>query len=86
MNGRVPESGLPVAKMPPAAPSPFTITAPEQQVSIGVAETPAGQRLAIQVTTLLDAAAAKQLADAIGQAAGSMPSSRIVLANGVLAQ
>lgn len=66
----------------PAAP--FTIAAPEQQIQIGVADTPAGPRLAIVITTLLEPAAAKQFADAIGQAAASLPSSRIVLANGVL--
>ena len=69
-----------------AAPAkPFTIAAPEQQVSIGVAETPDGPKLAVMVTTLIDPAAAKQLADAFGKCAAGLPSSRLVLANGVLA-
>ena len=69
---------------PPTRPDPVVIPAPEQQISVGVADTPAGPRLAIVVTTLLEPAAAKQIGEAISNAAAAMPTSRIVLANGVI--
>lgn len=65
-------------------PAPVTIAAPEQQIGIAIADTPAGQRLAITITCLLPAEQARQLADAISQAARSMSTAGLVVAGGTV--
>lgn len=56
------------------------VAVPEQQIGIAVADTPAGPRLAVTITCLLPADAARSLADAIGQAAGSMSATGLTTA------
>ena len=62
------------------------------QLGIALADTPAGQRLAfvaasgpVNLTLLLTAAEAKQMAKQMADAAASMSSSGLVVANGALA-
>ena len=54
-------------------------------LALGLADTPAGQRLAVQVTVLLTAAEAKEVAAGIATIAASMSTSGLVVANGAIA-
>jgi hypothetical protein len=78
---------------PPAFPAGPGQAGPAQpvQFALGMAETPAGQRLALvavsgplNLTLLLTAAEAKQLAKQVADAASSMSTSGLVVANGVM--
>ncbi len=66
------------------------MSTPEQQperpssLTIGLVDTPAGQRLSVALTLLLDADGAKAFAKAITAAAEGMSSSGLVVANGVM--
>jgi hypothetical protein len=50
------------------------------QASLGLADTPLGQRLAIMITVILGKDAATQLADNIKTAAGQLSGTRLVIA------
>ena len=70
-------------------PQPATPAQPAQpagiqgaQLGLGLVDTPAGQRLAVQLIVLLTAAEAKQLAEGIAGIASSMSSSGLVVAIG----
>ena len=58
--------------------------APVQQLAVGLADTPQGQRLAVTVTMLLDADGAKALAGAIAAAAENMSSAGMAVATSPL--
>jgi hypothetical protein len=57
---------------------------PGRQRATALVDTPAGQRLAIQVTLLLTADEAKGLAAAVGSIAASMSTTGLIIANGAM--
>jgi hypothetical protein len=62
---------------PPAASQPA-------QLALALVDTPAGQRLAVQLTLMLGADEAKAFGAAVTDIAASMSTSGLVVANGVL--
>ena len=54
------------------------------QLVTGLVDTPAGQRLAVQVTLLLAADEAKALAAGIANVAASMSTTGLIIANGAM--
>ena len=65
----------------PAQPQPGQPAQPDQ-LGVGLADTPAGQRLAVQVTVLLTADEAKAFAAVVADVASSMSTSGLIIANG----
>ena len=56
----------------------------QAQLALALVDTPAGQRLAVQLTLMLGADEAKAFGAAVTDAAASMSSTGLVVANGVL--
>lgn len=70
----------PGSQDPPAQPQP----AQQAQLGVGLVDTPAGQRLAVQLTICLTADEAKAMAATIAEVAASMSATGLVLANGAM--
>lgn len=65
-------------------PGPVIVPANMQQVGFGIVDTPQGQRVALNVITLLDPATAKAVADELGKLAASMSATGLVIAGGTV--
>lgn len=86
MTGPQPQQAQPAQASPAASQPAQAQPQPSQPAQLGVAlvDTPAGQRLAVQLTLCLTADEARSFAEGIAGIAASMSTAGLIIANGAL--